>query len=187
MKKVIGFILTLVCCSTLLFGLFSFIQAEEQAAVAQSEMDEYTKDDYFYFDCDRDGVLDECQVQDYADSLHLEDIRQSDLFNSNCETIWKPSIERCDFILCIGFIGLTKYENIEKSRRSNVSENKTKPSKEGMFINTYITLPKPCRYAFKDVYHCVLLPLRNRRFSYNRKKRLNAHFDIISSIVYRGS
>jgi len=92
-----------------------------------------------------------------------------------------------DFILCIGFIGLTKYENIEKSRRSNVSENKTKPSKEGMFINTYITLPKPCRYAFKDVYHCVLLPLRNRRFSYNRKKRLNAHFDIISSIVYRGS
>lgn len=32
MKKVIGFILTLVCCSTLLFGLFSLVQAEEQAA-----------------------------------------------------------------------------------------------------------------------------------------------------------
>lgn len=94
MKKVFGFILTFVCCSALLFGLFSLVQAEEQAAVAQSEMEEYTKDDYFYFDRDRDGVLDECQVQDYADSLHLEDIRQSDLFNSNCETIWKPSIER---------------------------------------------------------------------------------------------
>ena len=94
MKKVFGFILTFVCCSALLFGLFSLVQAEEQAAVAQSEMDEYTKDDYFYFDRDRDGVLDECQVQDYADSLHLEDIRQSDLFNSNCETIWKPAIER---------------------------------------------------------------------------------------------
>lgn len=94
MKKVIGFILTLVCCSTLLFGLFSLVQAEEQAAVAQSEMDEYTKDDYFYFDRDRDGVVNKCHLQDYADSLHLDDIRQSDLFNSNCETIWKPAIER---------------------------------------------------------------------------------------------
>ncbi len=94
MKKVIGLILTLVCFSTLSFGLFSFVQAEEQAAVAQSEMDEYTKDDYFYFDRDRDGVVNKCHLQDYADSLHLDDIRQSDLFNSNCETIWKPAIER---------------------------------------------------------------------------------------------
>ena len=94
MKKVIGLILTLVCFSTLSFGLFSFVQAEEQAAVAQSEMDEYTKDDYFYFDLDRDGVVNKCHLQDYADSLHLDDIRQSDLFNSNCETIWKPAIER---------------------------------------------------------------------------------------------